>query len=119
VLVVDDEDDIRTVTSAMIDSLGYRTLEAAAGVQALEIFDREEGAIDLVLLDLTMPGVGGIEIYERLRERSPHLAVLLCSGYSLDAEATHLLEDGRTGFLQKPYDRTALSLRLREMLGER
>lgn len=116
VLVVDDEDDIRMVTCKMIESLGYHTLEAASGAQALEFFDREHRAIDLVLLDLTMPGVGGIEVFQRLRERSPDMAVLLCSGYSLDA--THLLEDGRTGFLQKPYDRMALSLRLREMLVE-
>ncbi len=116
VLVVDDEDDIRGVTRELLDSLGYRTLEARTGAEAVARLQDERGAIDLVLLDLTMPGIGGLEVFEQLRALAPDLPVVLCSGYGLDDATAALLDEGPTAFLQKPYGIHALSKQIRALL---
>jgi PAS domain S-box-containing protein len=103
VLVVDDEEAVRGVLQGILERAGYTVLPAESGVQAVNLY-RDHGAeIDLVVLDVTMPHMGGWETCMRLRELSPQVKVLLSSGYSEDSKAAEILAQGAQGFLQKPY----------------
>jgi len=117
ILLVDDEDSIRLVAKRILEQLGYHILPASNGPEALEIFLRERDRVNLVILDMIMPGMGGAEVYQKLREIDPLVRVLLSSGYSLDGEAEKILEAGAQGFIQKPYRIAALSHKVAEILG--
>ncbi len=103
ILVVDDEGVLREVVREVLEAEGYRVLEASEGQEALDIFAPDPQAIALVLLDLSMPGMGGEEAFRRMRELDPEVQVVLTSGFS-EAEATrHFGGLGLAGFIQKPY----------------
>ncbi|MFP4475600.1 MAG: PAS domain S-box protein [Desulfatibacillaceae bacterium] len=119
VLLVDDEAMVLDVGAQMLRALGYRVLEAGSGVEAADIFRERHEEIDVVILDMIMPGMGGEETYELLREIDPGVKVLLCSGYSIRGQASHILEKGCNAFVQKPFDITTLSAALNEVLGPR
>ncbi|MFA5110411.1 MAG: response regulator [Desulfobaccales bacterium] len=118
ILLVDDEDSIRLVAKRILEQLGYRILQAATGAEALEIFRRDRHGIDLVILDMIMPGMGGAETYRKLKEIDPAVRVLLSSGYSLDEETQEIMAGGAQGFIQKPYRIAALSRQVAEILGD-
>jgi len=116
ILVVDDEPLLRKVAAKLLQKLGYQVLEAADGESAVAIF-REKGAqIDLVLLDMIMPGMDGHQTLERLRALNPSVPVLMCSGYS-EAEAPHL--PAGVSFLPKPYPLETLSQQVSAALRRR
>jgi PAS domain S-box-containing protein len=117
VLLVDDEDGIRMVAGRILQQLGYQILTAASGIQALEIYRRERDRIDLVILDMLMPGMGGAETFQELKGIEPGVRVLLSSGYSLDGEAQQAMAAGARGFIQKPYRLAGLSHKVAEILG--
>jgi two-component system, cell cycle sensor histidine kinase and response regulator CckA len=117
-LLVDDEDSIRTVGQRILGQLGYQVQAAASGVQALEIYRQYRPGIDLVILDIVMPSMGGRETFERLKEVDPGVKVLVTSGYSLDGEAQKMLDAGALGFIQKPYRIDALSQKIAEILAK-
>jgi len=117
VLLVDDEDGIRLVAGRLLNQLGYQVLSAASGLQALEIYRRERDRIDLVILDMLMPGMRGAETFQKLQGIDPGVRVLLSSGYSLDGEAQQVMGGGARGFIQKPYRLAALSHKVAEILG--
>jgi PAS domain S-box-containing protein len=106
ILTVDDEPLLRQVAARLLKKLGYQVLEAPSGKRALEIFAQKQGEIDLVLLDLTMPGLSGFQTMERLRELNPGVRVLFCSGHG-DLEGESLPHDHP--FLPKPYSLEMLS----------
>lgn len=108
ILVVDDEESIRRMVSALLRLLGLTVLEADDGLHGIEVFGANREQIALVLLDLTMPRMGGLEALEILQKERPDLPVILMSGYGL-AEITRISE-GRVvaGFLQKPFHRSEL-----------
>ena len=81
VLVVDDETAVRTISARLLEKIGYHTVEAAGGEDALELYRRERD-FTLVVLDLTMPGLSGRETLKKLREIDPEVRCLLASGYS-------------------------------------
>ncbi len=117
ILLVDDEDMIIDIGKALIEELGYRVLVARSGREAIRIY-REKGAeIDLVVLDVVMPDMGGQETYDRLKEIDPGVRVLLLSGYSINGQASEMLSRGCDGFIQKPFDLEKLSQKLGEILG--
>ena len=116
VLVVDDEPDIREVARDMLVALGYAVYTAADGPEALEIFRSKQDAIDLVILDLIMPGMGGAEVFDRLRELDPNVDVLVSSGYSQEGDAAEILARGGRGFIQKPFRMNALSLKVDDLV---
>ena len=116
-LLVDDESMIRKVGRKMLERLGYRVFSAASGDEALAVFDRHRGEIDLVILDMIMPVKGGGQTFDELRQRDPTVRVMLSSGYSLDGQAAEIMARGCSGFLQKPFDLESLSQKLREVLG--
>jgi two-component system, cell cycle sensor histidine kinase and response regulator CckA len=90
---------------------------AAGGLQALEIYRRERDHIDLVILDMLMPGMGGAATFQKLQRIAPGVRVLLSSGNSLDGKAQEAMAAGARGFIQKPYRLAALSHRVAEILG--
>jgi PAS domain S-box-containing protein len=103
VLVVDDEPAVREVTVQMLRAAGYHVSACADARSALARLAEPGEPVDLVILDLVMPDMGGREVFEAIRARWPRLAVLLSSGFSRDGEVESLLADGAAGFLQKPY----------------
>jgi len=117
VLLVDDEEVILDVSEKVLKVLGYKVLVASGGAEAIEIFKTHRDSIDLVLLDIIMPHMGGGEVYDRLKEISPEVKVLLSSGYSIDGEASKIMERGCNGFIQKPFDIMQLSQSIRAILG--
>jgi PAS domain S-box-containing protein len=115
-LLVDDEDVIRDVGQKQLERLGYQVTLAQNGQEALDRFAEQRAAIDLVILDMIMPGMGGGETFDRLRAIDPRVKVLLCSGYSLEGQAARIMERGCNGFIQKPFSLDSLSNKLRELL---
>jgi PAS domain S-box-containing protein len=138
ILLVDDEDIVLDVGNEMLDALGYSVLLAKSGKEAIEIVSKahrakskeQEGkerhapsamppAPDMVLLDMVMPEMGGGETYDRMKEISPDIKVLLSSGYSIDGQATEIIKRGCDGFIQKPFDMQGLSQRIRKILDKK
>ena len=109
VLLVDDEAMIREVSGEMIRMLGYDTLVASGGRQAVALYREHRDEIGVVILDMIMPGMGGAETYRELRNINNEIAVVLSSGYSLDSDMEQLLNEGCRGFIQKPFTLEALS----------
>ncbi len=103
VLVVDDEDYMLEVVGASLESYGHQAVLAASGEAALDWLQAHPAGADLVLLDLTMPGLGGLETFRRIRERYGRLPVVLSSGFALEETKSQLPGLDLAGFLQKPY----------------
>lgn len=104
ILLVDDEALVRRIGRTLLTKLGYRILEAADGLEALEVCREKGDEISLVLLDLTMPNLTGKETFAKLNEMKPDLPVLICSGYLVDlSEFTQECGACPDGFVQKPY----------------
>ncbi len=118
VLLVDDEEIIIDVGEQMLKTMGYKVLLARSGKKAIEVYKKNLGKIDMVILDMIMPGVGGGETYDKIKEINPKVKVLLASGYSIDGQATEILERGCDGFIQKPFNIKELSQKLRAILDQ-
>ena len=116
ILLVDDEKMVLYVTVEMLKRLGYKILTAQSGQEALEICKRHKEAIDLIILDMIMPGMSGSETYNLVKNILPDIKVLLSSGYSISGEATEILNRGCQGFIQKPFDVLQLSRKIRDIL---
>jgi CheY-like chemotaxis protein len=91
-------------------------LTAKSGEEAIGIYKKNYDKIDMVILDMIMPDMGGGETYDKLKEINPDIKVLLSSGYSIDGLATEILERGCNGFIQKPFNMADLSKKIREIL---
>ncbi len=117
VLLVEDEPAVRTVTSTALSSQGYRVLEAANGVEALQVSEDHAGEkISLLLTDVIMPSMGGKELAEQICESRPDIKVLFTSGYDNDAIAHHGMLEPGLEFLQKPAPLKELTSRVRYVL---
>jgi two-component system cell cycle sensor histidine kinase/response regulator CckA len=117
ILLVDDEALVRRIGRTLLTKLGYQVLEAADGLEALEVCRTRGDEIRLVLLDLTMPNLTGKETFARLREVRPELPVLICSGYLVDLhEFTRECGACPDGFVQKPYRFEDMAEMVRETL---
>lgn len=116
ILIVDDEEHVRTLVSDILRGAGYNVITASDGLEAVETFTKQKNRIDAVILDMIMPRLGGKETYEKLRKIRPDVRVLLSSGYSENGTAREILERGALGFLQKPYRSQELLKKLRHIL---
>ncbi len=116
ILLVDDEEMIINVGTEILKALGYNVLSARNGKEAVALFRDKKDAVDLVLLDMIMPGMGGGETYDALKGIRPDVKILLSSGYSIDGEASEILKRGCDGFIQKPFNIKALSQKLRKII---
>ena len=116
ILIVDDEDMILNVGNHMLKKLGYTVLIARSGKEAVDIYKINKEKIDIVILDMIMPVMGGGETYDRIKEINPNVKVLLSSGYSMDGQAAEILKKGCDGFIQKPFTAREVAQRIREIL---
>lgn len=116
ILLVDDEEMVTDVGKQLLERLGYKVKTANSGRAALGMFGREKEAIDLVVLDMIMPGLSGSETFDRIKALNPEVKTLLSSGYSLNGQAADILTRGCNGFIQKPFTLNELSQKIREVL---
>ncbi len=116
-LIVEDEPVILDMALLILREGGYRVLTAGTGLEAQEVWEREHGAIDLLLTDMVMPGgVSGVDLAEKLLSRQPKLKVLFASGYTVDEVSEQFLQKNNARFLQKPYTSASLARGVRECL---
>jgi CheY-like chemotaxis protein len=118
VLIADDEETVREVGNEMLERIGFEVLKAADGRIAVELFREHADEIVCVLLDLTMPGLDGVEAYREIRRIRSDTKVILCSGYNEPDAIQHFAGKGLAGFLQKPYQLKDLKSKLKEVLSE-
>jgi PAS domain S-box-containing protein len=116
VLLVDDEEMIVDVGARMLNKLGYDVLTAVSGDDAIKIYKKHQVKIDLVILDMVMPKLSGGETFDRLKGINPHIKVILSSGYSIDGQATEILQRGCKAFIQKPFNLQTLSQNIKAVL---
>ncbi len=108
ILLVEDDDRVLKITTSMLKHLGYTILTATNGFEALEVYAQHKDEIALILTDLTMPKMGGVELTIELRKRDPEINVIALTGYPLDSDAKKALTEGIVDWLQKPLSMTAL-----------
>jgi PAS domain S-box-containing protein len=116
ILLVDDEKIIIDVGTAMLETLGYRVIAVQSGDAAVEVLRNNAEKIDLVILDMIMPEMGGEQTFDEIRAMLPTLPVILSSGYSIDGQAAQIMRKGCNGFMQKPFNIPKLSQKIREVL---
>ena len=119
ILLVDDESYIRDFATQSLERFGYTVLTAACGEEALEIYTSGKYKIDLVLLDIGMPGMGGYRCLEELLQFDPNAKVVIASGYSINGHVKSAREAGARGYVGKPYQLTDLLSKVREILDEK
>jgi signal transduction histidine kinase/CheY-like chemotaxis protein len=116
ILVVDDEPSIRMLVKDILEPLGYRTLDASCGKEALQTIQTAVGQIDLLLTDVILPGMNGRELAREFAAKKPGGKVLFMSGYSDSIIASHGILEAGTDFIEKPLTRDALLRKIRKML---
>jgi len=117
VLLVDDEEFIRSMGTDLLESMGFKVFTAEHGRAALESYHLRGSEIDLILLDLTMPVMGGIEAYKELRQINPSLPIIICSGYSVEMVEHIIKTDLHAKFVHKPYKPAELRDVITKMVG--
>ena len=118
ILVVDDDRTVRDVACAMLKNAGFRTLTAADGVEAVDLFKGRGHEISVVLLDMTMPGMGGEETFREIRRIRKDVRVILTSGYNEQGATNRFAGKGLAGFVQKPYHAAKLLESIRQVLSK-
>jgi CheY-like chemotaxis protein len=116
ILLIDDENTILDVSRELLEMLGYRVCVAHSGREAVEIYKAQKDMIDLVILDMIMPGMGGGETFEYLKQINHDVKVILSSGYSINGKAKEIMDRGCRSFIQKPFQVHELSERIRRAL---
>jgi len=116
ILVVDDEEGVRDIASSILDEFGFEVLLARDGEEALELFKERAEEISLVLLDLSMPGMGGIETFRHLKQHWEDVKVILSSGYTEEDAVSSFTGQGLADFIQKPYKPEELISKIRKVL---
>lgn len=116
ILLVEDDDALRRLAQLTLEELGYRVLVASDGVDALEIDEDHDGPINLLLSDVVMPALGGIELARILKQTRPEMKVILVSGYPARGEQSDILGPGEFPLLHKPVALEALAAAVRESL---
>ncbi len=118
VLVVEDEESVRTMLARQLQSEGYEVLQAEDGREALDLIERRSGAVDLVITDVAMPAMNGRELGARLKKERPRLPVLYISGYADDEMVRRGLIDPNNPFLSKPFTPEVLAAKVRLLLDQ-
>ena len=116
ILFVDDDEAVRTVASSILQSAGYKVTAAHDGIEALQAVSSFSAPPDLLITDVVMPGLSGVEVARRVNERFPGIRVLYISGYTEDASVHHGILEGGVEFLQKPFTATELLQRVTTLL---
>jgi two-component system cell cycle sensor histidine kinase/response regulator CckA len=116
ILLVEDEDGLRSLNARGLRSRGYSVIEAANGIEALEAFDEKNGAVDLVVSDVVMPEMDGPTLLREMRKRNPDLKIIFVSGYAEEAFDKSLPENEQFAFLAKPFALSALVAKVKETM---
>jgi PAS domain S-box-containing protein len=119
ILLVDDEAALRAIGSALLNAMGFSTITASNGREALRIYSERGSGIDLVLLDMIMPEMGGLETYRFLREVSPAVPIVICSGYNVEEIGEDIDNDELAAAIQKPYQPDQLRNTLMQLLDKK
>ena len=117
VLLVDDEDRILNVGKTICKALGYTVFIADSGKKALDVYTKKQNEISVVVLDMIMPEMNGLDTFLALKKINPDIKVLLSTGYAIDENAQEMLKQGCKGYILKPYSVVDFSHKLREILG--
>ncbi|MBL8824687.1 MAG: PAS domain S-box protein [Planctomycetia bacterium] len=118
ILLVEDEEAVRTVTRKILQQAGYQVVEAVGGLEALKLSEDYQGRIDMLVTDVVMPGLGGRELVAKLSEQRRSLKVLFLSGYTADALFRDDVQQADIAFLQKPFTLSSLTRKVREVLDD-
>jgi len=116
ILLIDDEKMILDVGRELLVELGYTVLPAMSGQEAMDVYEKEQGKIDMIIMDMIMPGMSGSETFDRLKKINPDAKILLSSGYSVDGQATQILRRGCDGFIQKPFNMNQLAEKIHKIM---
>lgn len=116
ILIGEDEEALRKITAEFLKTLGYRVFTAKNGEEALALFREKSGEIDLVLMDIAMPDISGLDVYHEIKKTKPDIAALFMTGYSLDAANMGPVQKQGINAIRKPFTMIALARRLREIL---
>ena len=119
ILLVEDEEMVLEVNKQMLKKLGYRVIVADSGEQALKIIQSKGDEIELVILDMIMPGMDGGKVFDFLHGSHPEIPVILSSGYTRDGQADKIMSRGCNAFIQKPFNVVKLSRKIREVLANK
>jgi len=119
ILLIDDEQMIIKVGEELLQELGYKVLTAESGQDAIKLYKKNVDKIDLVIMDMIMPGMGGGETFDHLKEIKSDIKVLLSSGYSINGQASEILERGCDGFIQKPFNINQLSEKIQGIIAQK
>jgi CheY-like chemotaxis protein len=119
ILVAEDAEPVRNLARHMLERNGYQVLTAENGLEAVRLFKEHREEIDLLLLDVVMPGLGGRGVFEAVRRLDPHVGILFASGYSDDSIHTGFVLDEGLQLIQKPYDPDLLLRKIRETIDAR
>jgi two-component system, cell cycle sensor histidine kinase and response regulator CckA len=118
ILLVEDDVEVRVLTYQILQSCGYTVLAAAHGAEAIQMAEKHQGTLHLLLSDVVMPGMGGRQVAERVKALKPAIKVLYLSGYTDDAVVRHGVLESETAFLQKPFTPALLANKVREVLDQ-
>ena len=118
VLLVDDEESLRVVGSELLNAMGFSAMTATNGREALEVYGEMGSRIDLILLDLLMPEMGGIDAYLRLRKISSTIPIVICNGYAVGDILESMEDDENVAVIQKPYNPNQLRDTLMKLLAK-
>ncbi|MCP4624333.1 MAG: PAS domain S-box protein [bacterium] len=116
ILLIDDEKMILEVGRELLEELGYTVIPAMSGQEAIEIFQKEQDTIDMIIMDMIMPGMSGSETFDRLKDINQDVKILLSSGYSVDGQASKILRRGCDGFIQKPFNMNQLAEKIHKIM---
>ena len=103
ILIVDDEEMVLDVEALMLERMGFKTLKANSSEKAYQLYRDKKDNIDLVILDMIMPGDNGAVIYKKLKKINSGIRVLISSGFWKDINVREILNDGHNSFIQKPF----------------
>ncbi|MDH4246873.1 MAG: response regulator, partial [Deltaproteobacteria bacterium] len=118
ILIGEDDMGVRLLTKEILESKGYRVLDAGDGAETLEVFKAHRNEIDMVLLDMVMPKISGRDVYEEIRAASPSVPVVFSTGYTNQMVDTEYLETHKLTLMQKPYSPSQLFRTIREVLAK-
>ena len=118
ILIVDDEAALRGLMRISLSERGYTVIEAGDGLEAVELYTKHRAVIDMVLIDLIMPKLGGRETYLRLKAMNPGVKVLFATGYGIDDQTQEILATGVLGIIKKPYEMTLVESEIRKVLDQ-
>jgi len=119
ILIIEDERAVLDATKEILEVLGYKVFAAGSGQEAVATYLEKKNQIDLVLLDMILPGMSGEAAFFQLRDADPGVKIILSSGYGVNERIRNIMDRGCNGFLQKPFDMNKLSRKIREVLDRR